>query len=335
MYFPEGYKSNLDLLHTEIAIKIVKDTFERKLAEQLSLTRVSAPLMVEKSSGLNDDLNGYERPVGFTALDLGEDEQIEIVHSLAKWKRLALKTYGIQRFKGLYTDMNAIRRDEHVDNLHSIYVDQWDWEKVVLAQDRTIEFLKKTVKRIVGAMKETQSSLFKYYPELPMNIPDEEVFFITSQELVDKYPGLNPKERETAICKEHPIVFIMQIGDKLSDGAPHDGRAPDYDDWKLNGDILVWYDLLNQPVELSSMGIRVDKKSLMEQLEKANCLQRASLPFHKALLNDELPLTMGGGIGQSRLCMVLLNKAHVGEVQASLWPKEMVEQCHNHGIELL
>ena len=326
MYIPENYKSSLDLLHTEYAIKLVKDTFERRLAQHLSLTRVSAPLMVRQDSGLNDNLNGYERPITFTARDL--EGEMEIIHSLAKWKRMALKNYGIRRFKGIYTDMNAIRRDESLDNLHSIYVDQWDWEKVVEREDRNIEFLKGTVDRIMKAIIDTEEAIRRNYPQ-----PD--VFYITSKELYEMYPDLTAKEREIKIVKEKKTVFIMQIGDVLPDGLPHDGRAPDYDDWQLNGDLLFWYDILNTAVEISSMGIRVDSKSLLYQLEKSNNMDRINLPFHKALLNNELPLTMGGGIGQSRLCMLLLNKAHVGEVQASVWPQDMIEICHRNNIELL
>jgi aspartate--ammonia ligase len=333
MYIPENYKSSLDLLHTEYAIKLVKDTFERRLAHHLSLTRVSAPLMVRQDSGLNDNLNGYERPITFTARDL--EGEMEIIHSLAKWKRMALKNYGIRRFKGIYTDMNAIRRDESLDNLHSIYVDQWDWEKVVEREDRNIEFLKGTVDRIMRAIIDTEEAIRRNYPELDIIVKQPDVFYITSKELYEMYPDLTAKEREIKIVKEKKTVFIMQIGDVLPDGLPHDGRAPDYDDWQLNGDLLFWYDILNTAVEISSMGIRVDSKSLLYQLEKSNNMDRINLPFHKALLNNELPLTMGGGIGQSRLCMLLLNKAHVGEVQASVWPDNMIMECHNKNIELL
>lgn len=333
MYIPENYKSSLDLLHTEYAIKLVKDTFERRLAQHLSLTRVSAPLMVRQDSGLNDNLNGYERPITFTARDL--EGEMEIIHSLAKWKRMALKNYGIRRFKGIYTDMNAIRRDESLDNLHSIYVDQWDWEKVVEREDRNIEFLKGTVDRIMKAIIDTEEAIRRNYPELDIIVKQPDVFYITSKELYKMYPDLTAKEREIKIVKEKKTVFIMQIGDVLPDGLPHDGRAPDYDDWQLNGDLLFWYDILNTAVEISSMGIRVDSKSLLYQLEKSNNMDRINLPFHKALLNNELPLTMGGGIGQSRLCMLLLNKAHVGEVQASVWPQDMIEICHRNNIELL
>ncbi len=334
MYIPANYHSSLDLLQTEVAIKLVKDTFERSLASHLKLTRVSAPLMVRSDSGLNDNLNGVERPITFDVPSVN-NEQLEIVHSLAKWKRMALKNYGIRRFKGIYTDMNAIRRDENVDNLHSIYVDQWDWEKVIEEEDRNLDFLMGTVDRIMAAIMDTEDQIREHYPQLDIIVKQKDVKYITSSELYQLYPDIPARQREYEIVKKYKTVFIMQIGDKLADGLPHDGRAPDYDDWELNGDLLIWYDVLDQQVELSSMGIRVNKKSLIEQLEKAGCPERAQLPFHKALLNDELPLTMGGGIGQSRLCMLLLNKAHVGEVQASIWPEEMVAECHENNIELL
>ena len=333
MYIPENYYSSLDLLHTEYAIKLVKDTFERRLARHLNLTRVSAPLMVRKDSGLNDNLNGVERPISFEAKDL--DGEMEIIHSLAKWKRMALKNYGIKRFKGIYTDMNAIRRDEKLDNLHSIYVDQWDWEKVIEREDRNSDFLEGTVDRIMMAILDTEEAIRANYPELDIVIENPDVFYITSRELYDLYPDLPSREREQRIVRDKKTVFIMQIGDTLPDGKPHDGRAPDYDDWALNGDLLFWYDILDTAVEISSMGIRVDSKSLLYQLEKSGNIDRAELPFHKALLNGELPLTMGGGIGQSRLCMLLLNKAHVGEVQASVWPEEMIKTCRRNNIELL
>ncbi len=333
MYIPENYYSSLDLLHTEYAIKLVKDTFERRLARHLNLTRVSAPLMVREDSGLNDNLNGYERPITFRAKDIEGD--MEIIHSLAKWKRMALKNYGIKRFKGIYTDMNAIRRDEKLDNLHSIYVDQWDWEKVIEREDRTIDFLEGTVDRIMMAIIDTEEAIRESYPELDIIVESPDVFFITSRELYDLYPHLSAKEREQKIVRDKKTVFIMQIGDTLPDGLPHDGRAPDYDDWALNGDLLFWSDILDTAVENSSMGIRVDADSLIYQLEKSGNMDRVRLPFHQALLKGELPLTMGGGIGQSRLCMLLLNKAHVGEVQASVWPDEMIETCRRNNIELL
>lgn len=334
MQLPQNYKSILDLLQTEIALKLVKDTFERHLAKRLSLTRVSAPLMVRSSSGLNDSLNGVERPVSFDVPAL-EGSELEIVHSLAKWKRMALKQYGLHRFKGIYTDMNAIRRDERLDNLHSLYVDQWDWEKVIEEEDRTIDFLKGTIDRIMAAIIDTEEVIRQEYPQLDIIVKEPSCYFITAGQLYDLYPDLPAKDREYEITRKHKTVFIMQIGDKLPDGSKHDGRAPDYDDWKLNGDLLLWYDVLDTAVEISSMGIRVNRESLVEQLAKADCLDKLELPYHKALLNDELPLTMGGGIGQSRLCMLLLNKAHVGEVQASVWPQEMIDECHRRNIELL
>ncbi|MBR0385170.1 MAG: aspartate--ammonia ligase [Erysipelotrichaceae bacterium] len=334
MKLPENYHSQLDLLQTEIALKLVKDTFERQLAKHLSLTRVSAPLMVRSTTGLNDNLNGVERPVIFDVPALGGD-QLEIVHSLAKWKRMAIKLYGLHRFKGIYTDMNAIRRDEELDNLHSLYVDQWDWEKVIEEEDRTIEFLEGTVDRIMAAIIDTEQVIRENYPQLDIIVKQPDVHYITTTQLYELYPDLTPKERENEITRKYGTVFIMQIGDILPDGKKHDGRAPDYDDWELNGDLLLWSDILETAVEISSMGIRVNRESLLKQLEKAGCMDRVKLPFHKALLNGELPLTMGGGIGQSRLCMLLLNKAHVGEVQASIWPDAMVEECHKKNIELL
>lgn len=329
----ENYASCLDILETQKAIKLVKDTFEKELSEHLNLTRVSAPLFVTKSSGLNDNLNGVERPVSFDIKGI-PNEEIEVVQSLAKWKRMALKKYGLKRFKGLYTDMNAIRRDEQLDNLHSCYVDQWDWEKVIYKEDRNIEFLKGTVERIMKAIIATEKVVYEKYPNIKPSIKAEP-FFITTQELEYMYPDLSPKERENKITKEHKTVFLMQIGKPLSNGKPHDGRSPDYDDWELNGDLLLWYDLFDSAIEISSMGIRVDSFSLERQLILAGCEDRKDLPFHKALLNDELPLTMGGGIGQSRLCLIMLKKAHVGEVQASLWPKDIIEECAKQNIHLL
>ena len=329
---PEGYRPALDILQTEIAIKLVKDTFERELADKLHLTRVSAPLFVRGSSGLNDNLNGVERPVAFDIRDIHAD--VEIVHSLAKWKRLALKRYGFGPNTGLYTDMNAIRRDEELDNLHSVYVDQWDWEKIITPETRSEETLRHTFRRIMRALRETEEVLHRFNPELEAFI-QEKVTFLTTQELLDRYPGMTAKEREDAAAKEFGTIFIMKIGGALSDGKPHDGRAPDYDDWELNGDILVWYPLLNRAVEISSMGIRVDAASLKRQLEIAGCPERAELPFHKMLLDGELSLTIGGGIGQSRLCMLLLQKAHIGEVQASIWDEEMIRLCAEHGVTLL
>lgn len=329
----ENYASSLDILETQKAIKLVKDTFEQELAKQLNLTRVSAPLFVTKSSGLNDNLNGFERPVSFDIKQIA-GEEIEVVQSLAKWKRMALKKYGLKRFKGLYTDMNAIRRDEELDNLHSCYVDQWDWEKVIYKEDRNMEFLKGTVERIMKAIVATEQVVYQRYPQIKPSIK-ETPYFITTQELEYMYPDLTPKERENRITKEHKTVFLMQIGKPLANGKPHDGRSPDYDDWELNGDLLLWYDLFDSAIEISSMGIRVDSFSLERQLIIAGCEERKQLPFHKALLNDELPLTMGGGIGQSRICLIMLHKAHVGEVQASLWPKDIIEECIQQNIHLL
>lgn len=332
LILPKGYCAALGILDTEIAIKAVKDSFERNLASQLNLTRVSAPLFVNADSGLNDNLNGIERPVAFDILETSED--VQIVQSLAKWKRLALRRYDFANDTGLYTDMNAIRRDEELDNLHSVYVDQWDWEKIIKDSDRTPNTLKGAVNCITHALKCSEQSLVNTYPQIVPYIK-EEVFFVTSQELLDQYPALTPKQREDEICRVHKTVFIMQIGAPLSNGERHDGRAPDYDDWSLNGDLLIWYPLLNRSVELSSMGIRVNEKTLDKQLIAANCNDRRTLDFHKKLLNGELPLTMGGGIGQSRLCMILLQKAHIGEVHASSWGDEMISKCNENGIKLL
>lgn len=332
LLLPEHYENKLDLVTTEIAIKYVKDLFEKRLANHLNLMRVSAPLYVSRESGLNDNLNGVERPVSFDIRELGKD--MEIVHSLAKWKRMALKRYHIDVNKGIYTDMNAVRRDEDLDNLHSTYVDQWDWEKIISRKDRNEEMLRYTVKAIMKALVETQSEVIKVFENLEPFIY-EDITFITTQELADMYPDLTPKQREYMICKAHKSVFLMKIGDVLESGEKHDGRAPDYDDWQLNGDILIYYPVLDCAVEISSMGIRVDAQSLHEQLEKAGCLDREELPFHSMLLKDELPLTMGGGIGQSRICLLLLNKAHIGEVQVSAWSDEMIETCEEYGIRLL
>lgn len=299
----------------------------------MHLERISAPLFVTKNSGLNDDLNGVELPVGFTMNEIG-DEPIEIVHSLAKWKRMALKKYDFGMHQGLYTNMNAIRKDEVLDNLHSSYVDQWDWEKVIDKKERTIPVLKAHVEQIFAIIKHMEHEVWYKYPQAVNHLPDS-IHFITSQELCTLFPDLSPRERENAAAKEYGAVFVMQIGDKLSDGQKHDGRAPDYDDWSLNGDILFWYEPLQCALEISSMGIRVDEQSLHSQLEKENALDRENLPFHQAILNQELPYTIGGGIGQSRLCMLLLKKAHIGEVQSSLWPQEMIDQCEKAGIQLL
>ena len=330
---PEGYTSPLTIRETEVAIKEVKDHFERALAKNLHLTRVSAPLFVRPESGLNDNLNGVERPVSF-GIKEQNDAAAEIVHSLAKWKRYALKHYGFHSGEGLYTDMSAIRRDEELDNLHSCYVDQWDWEKVIDRSDRNEDYLKAVVKRIVGVICNTLDELKYYYPQLELEL-NRDVAFVTTQELEDRYPDLTPKQRENVFVKEHGTAFIMKIGDKLKSGEPHDGRAPDYDDWALNGDILFWHETLGCALEVSSMGIRVDAKSLAEQLTKAGCEDRRELLFHKMLLEEKLPLTIGGGIGQSRVCMLLLGKAHVGEVQASIWDEETLNACEKAGICLL
>lgn len=333
LFVPNDYNHPLDIRETEHAIKYIKDYFEKDLAQKLNLTRVSAPLFVRPKTGLNDNLNGIERPVAFDikseVLDI-----VEIVHSLAKWKRNALKRYGFQVGEGLYTDMNAIRRDEDTDNLHSIYVDQWDWEKNIDKKERTIDTLKDTVKTIYQVMKDTELFIFQKYRVLKPVLP-QDIYFISSQELEDMYPNLTPKEREDAICLDKKAVFILQIGDLLKSNQKHDGRAPDYDDWQLNGDILVYNPILKRSFELSSMGIRVDEKSLVEQLKKADCLERLELPFHQAILNQALPYSMGGGIGQSRLCMFYLQKAHIGEVQASIWPEEIETLCESNNIKLL
>ena len=331
-FVPSGYSSLLDVRQTEVAIKKVKDFFERDLAIQLNLTRVSAPLFVRSDSGLNDTLNGVERPVAFDMKDY--DGEVEIVQSLAKWKRQALCAYGFERGEGLYTDMNAIRRDEDTDNLHSVFVDQWDWEKIITADDRNADTLKTAVRAIYSSLRHTERYIAEEYDFVGKFLPDD-ISFVTTQELEDMYPDLTPKERENEIARQKGAVFIMQIGGKLRSGDIHDGRAPDYDDWSLNGDIVVYYPLLDMAFELSSMGIRVDAEALMRQLEERGCPERASLPFQKALLNNELPLTMGGGIGQSRMCMFFLRKAHVGEVQASVWPESTIKMCGENGIHLL
>jgi aspartate--ammonia ligase len=330
---PEGYKSALNIKDTEKAIKRVKDFFQRELITQLNLSRVSAPLFVDASSGLNDNLNGVERPVAF---DLKEQKnrEMEIVHSLAKWKRMALGQYGFSVGEGLYTDMNAIRRDEDTDNIHSIYVDQWDWEKIIAKEDRTEVTLRDTVKSVYEALRVTEKFMANEYDYIECILP-EEITFVTTQELEDRYPELTAKERENKAAKEYGAIFLEQIGDKLASGKPHDGRAPDYDDWKLNGDIIVYYPVLDMALELSSMGIRVDEDSLKEQLKKAGCEERMELPFQKALLNKELPYTIGGGIGQSRICMFFLRKAHLGEVQASVWLPEDLQKAEEKGVVFL
>ncbi|MBQ3141471.1 MAG: aspartate--ammonia ligase [Clostridia bacterium] len=333
VFIPEGYRSVLDVKQTENAIKKAKDFFERDLAIQLNLTRVSAPLFVPRSSGLNDNLNGTERPVAFDLLAMS-GEEMEIVHSLAKWKRMALGDYGFLPGEGLYTDMNAIRRDEETDNIHSVYVDQWDWEKIITKPERTVETLHTAVSRVYRSLRHTEQYMVYEYPFIGQILP-EHITFVTSQELEDRYPDKTPKQREYLAAKEYGAVFLMQIGGKLRSGSVHDGRAPDYDDWTLNGDILVYYPVLDIALELSSMGIRVDEDALMRQLTERGCTERAKLPFHAALLKGELPYTIGGGIGQSRMCMFFLRKAHIGEVQASVWPREVLEECARRGVKLL
>ena len=333
-YIPQGYAPCLNLYDTQKAIAILKRLFEDTLGGALHLRRVSAPLFVEASTGLNDDLNGVERPVSFDIPAAGHDAQV--VHSLAKWKRMALYRYQFSVGEGLYTDMNAIRRDEELDNLHSVYVDQWDWEKVIAPRDRTVEYLQATVRTIVDCLCKTQSTLRSMFPQLTaLPLIHSQVSFVTTQELEDRWPELTPKEREDAWVKDHPTTFLMGIGGALKSGKPHDGRAPDYDDWTLNGDILVWNPVLERAFEISSMGIRVSPESLDRQLTIAGCDDRRELPFHKLLLEGKLPLTIGGGIGQSRLCMLLLGKAHIGEVQASVWDGETLQACGNAGVILL
>jgi len=331
-FLPDGYRAPLSVYEMQRAIEFIKSNFLTNLSNALNLRRVSAPLFVEELSGLNDNLTGVERPVSFDIPDVGVNGQI--VHSLAKWKRLALKRYEFNVGKGLVTDMNAVRRDEEVDNLHSIYVDQWDWEKIIDREDRCIPYLKRTVRDIVGAITETADALNVAFPSLHNRLP-REVYFLTTQELEDRYPALTPKEREDAICREHGVVFLMQIGKTLRSGTKHDGRAPDYDDWELNGDILYWNEVLGRAFEISSMGIRVDEESLDRQLTLAGCDDRRALPFHRMLLRGELPLTMGGGIGQSRLAMLLIGTAHIGEVQVSLWDEETRRLCEERGVLLL
>lgn len=329
---PEGYKSVLSLRDTQRAIKLCKDVFETRLAKVLSLERITAPLTVWADSGINDDLNGVERKVSYDLKEM--DGEAEIVQSLAKWKRMALYTYGFKPGEGLYTDMNAIRRDDSVDNLHSIFVDQWDWEKVILPEQRTQEFLEETVKKIAHALYLTEELVKADFPSLTQKI-NPDVFFITSQDLEDKFPELTPKERENKIVQEHKTVFVKQIGGILASGQRHDGRAPDYDDWSLNGDLLVWSDTLNCAIEVTSMGVRVDKKALEAQLKECGNEDRLKFKYHKGIADQVLPLTIGGGIGQSRLCMLILEKAHIGEVQASIWPEEMVNKCRDKGVNLL
>ncbi len=332
LIIPKNYNPVLDLRDTEIAIKLVKDFFETELAKALNLTRVSAPIMVTPESGLNDNLNGVERPVSFDIKETGQTA--EIVHSLAKWKRQALKTYGFSVGEGLYTDMNAIRRDEETDNIHSIFVDQWDWERIMAPSERNEGFLREIVSRIYLTLRKTEGFVCAHYPHIKPELPDH-ITFVTTQELEDRYPDLSSKEREYKAAKEFGAVFLMQVGGALRSGKIHDGRAPDYDDWSLNGDILLYDPLLDISLEVSSMGIRVDPETLLKQLKIRGCEERAELPFQKALLKGELPQTIGGGIGQSRMCVYFLRKAHVGEVQASLWPEEVQKACHNGNIPLL
>ena len=332
LIIPKNYNPVLNLRDTEIAIKLVKDFFETELSKALNLTRVSAPIMVTPESGLNDNLNGVERPVSFDVLETGQ--QVEIVHSLAKWKRQALKTYGFMPGEGLYTDMNAIRRDEMTDNIHSIFVDQWDWERIMAPGERNIDFLIDIVEKIYLTFRKTEGYVCAHYPHIRPELP-EKITFVTTQQLEDRYPDLTPKEREYRAAKEYGAVFLMQVGGILHSGSIHDGRAPDYDDWSLNGDILLYDPLLDISLEVSSMGIRVDPETLRNQLKIRGCEERAELPFQKALLNGELPQTIGGGIGQSRMCVYFLRKAHVGEVQASLWPDDVQEACRKANIRLL
>ncbi len=330
---PRDYKSGLNLYDTQVAIKTVKDFFQSLLAERLHLLRVSAPLMVDPKSGLNDNLNGVERPVSFD-IKYQNGREAEIVHSLAKWKRFALKKYGFSVGEGLYTDMSAIRRDEEADNIHSIYVDQWDWEKVIRKEDRHLETLQDTVRTVYKVLRKTEKYMSIHYDYIEEILPHD-IFFITTKELEEMFPDNTPKEREYYIAKAKGAVCVMQIGGPLGDGKPHDGRAPDYDDWALNADIIVYYPVLDIALELSSMGIRVDRDALLSQLEAAGCMERAELPFHQAVINGEVPYTIGGGIGQSRICMFFLRKAHIGEVQCSLWPADVTEMAQKAGIQLL
>jgi len=332
-FLPQGYKPVLNLYTTEQAIMRVKDFFQLNLALELNLKRMTAPIFVLKGTGVNDDLNGVERPVSFKIKDL-QDQEAEVVQSLAKWKRMALADYKIPVGSGIYTDMNAIRADDVLDNLHSLYVDQWDWEKVITAEERTLAFLQKVVQTIYDVIRRTELFVYHEYPGIKPVLP-ENITFIHAEELMKRYPKLSPPEREDAIVREHKAVFIIGIGGNLSDGTKHDGRAPDYDDWTLNGDIFVWNPVTECAFELSSMGIRVDKTALAKQLKLSGQEQRLKLKFHKRLMNDELPLSIGGGIGQSRLCMFYLRKAHIGEIQASIWPEDMIAECKRNNIVLL
>ncbi|AVK62078.1 aspartate--ammonia ligase [Lactobacillus sp. CBA3605] len=333
LIIPKSYDPKLSVKETQTAIRYIRETFQDEFGKELNLSRLSAPMFVEKSTGLNDNLNGVETPVSFTMQDL-PDQTIEIVHSLAKWKRMALHRYNFALHTGLYTNMNAIRKDEDLDNLHSAYVDQWDWEKVITKDERNLDTLKQTVKTIFKVIKHMEHEVWYKFPQAVHHLPDE-IHFMTTQELEDLYPDMTPKERENAICKKLGAVFLMQIGGELHSGKRHDGRAPDYDDWQLNGDILFWYEPLQIALEVSSMGIRVDAESMSRQLKLADAEDRLKFPYHQMILHDELPFTIGGGIGQSRLCMLLLGKAHVGEVQAALWPQTMIDQCEANGIHLL
>lgn len=333
LIIPKNYDPKLSVRETQEAIKYIRETFQKEFGKELGLLRISAPLFVEKSSGLNDNLNGNEKPVSFSMKTI-PNEEIEVVHSLAKWKRMALKKYGFAMHEGIYTNMNAIRKDEVVDNLHSAYVDQWDWEKIIDKKERCVEVLKAHVETIFKVIKHMEHEVWYKYPQA-VNFLPKEISFVTTQELEDIYPVLTPKEREDEICRQKGCVFLMNIGETLKSGNKHDGRAPDYDDWSLNGDILFWYEPLECALEISSMGIRVDEEALLAQLTKEECLDRLQLPYHKQIINKELPYTIGGGIGQSRLCMLLLKRAHVGEVQASIWPQEMIEECEKNKIHLL
>ena len=333
LMLPQGYKTNLSLRDTQRAIKIIKDTFQKKLGDDLNLDRITAPIIVTSDSGINDDLNGVERKVKFSVKEIDGCE-CEVVQSLAKWKRLALYRYGYESGSGIYTDMNAIRRDDDMDNIHSLFVDQWDWERIITKEERNVEFLKSIVRKISNALHYTSEKVKENFPQIDVDIC-KDVFFITTQELEDMYPGLSSKERENAIVKEHKTVFLMQIGKTLKSGEKHDGRAPDYDDWELNGDLLIWNDVLKIAFEISSMGIRVDADSLDAQLKISGLEERKKFKYHSMILNSELPLTIGGGIGQSRLRMLLLGKAHIGEVQVSVWDEKMISECADNGIVLL
>ena len=333
LFLPPNYHSQLNLYQTQIAIKTVKDFFQTLLAERLHLLRVSAPLFVDPSSGLNDNLNGVERPVTFD-IKYQNGREAEIVQSLAKWKRYALKRYGFSAGEGLYTDMSAIRRDEETDNIHSVYVDQWDWEKIISKEDRSLDTLRDAVRTVYKVLRKTEKYMSIQFDYIEEILP-QDIFFITTRELEEMFPDYSPKEREYYIAKAKGAVCIMQIGDLLESGIPHDGRAPDYDDWSLNADIVVYYPVLDIALELSSMGIRVDKEALLSQLDKSGCMERASLPFHQAVINEELPYTIGGGIGQSRICMFFLRKAHIGEVQCSLWPESVMQEAEKKGLQLL